>query len=51
MQHISMYSIRTWLIHCLNAAGVLDSQKGVTRYSYVPSFVENIVFHSSPCLI
>jgi len=51
MQLILICSIRTSLIHCWNAAGALHSPNDMTRYSYVPSFVEKVFFHSSPSLI
>jgi len=41
-----MCSTRTSLIHCWNAAGALHSANGMTKYMYVPNFVETVVFHS-----
>ena len=51
MQQISMYSIRTSLIYRWNAPGALHNPKGMPMYSYAPSFVKNVVFHSSPSWI
>jgi len=51
MQHMSIYDCKVLLIHLWNAAGALVNPKGITKYSYVPYVVVNVVFHSSPFFI
>ena len=51
MSHMSIYDCSVLLIHLCNAAGALVSPQGIAKYSYVPYFVVNVVFHSSLSLI
>ena len=46
-QNLLMKGCRTWFITLMKVLGALDKPKGMTNNSNKPSYVLNVVFHSS----
>ena len=44
---IPMQGLTMWFINLMNILGAFDNPNGITIYSYNPSLVLNVVFHSS----
>jgi hypothetical protein len=51
MENLPMKSFSTSFINLINLLGAFVNPNGMTSHSYKPSFVLNVVFHSSPSLI
>jgi hypothetical protein len=51
MKNLPMKSFNTSFINLINLLGAFVNPNGMTNHSNNPSFILNVVFHSSPSLI